>query len=252
MTVAPDSLGRLVHDAHGDAWAEQGRLRAAWGGRSATLPGVRVSSSGLPHPQWNNGHVHDAGQVDVEALRAWYRDAGVPWGVRVPAGTPWPHGRLLLRKRAMALRQAWLRGSTAAGAASIRVATPEDLDAVAGVDAEAFGEPTQLSRSWVEPELSSGCCRVVVAEVDGSVVGCATGTRSDGWAGPAVLVTGVAVVDRLRRRGIGAALTTALVDWAFDSGAFLVHLNPDDDPAARLYARLGFVEVDGFDVYVDG
>lgn len=250
MTGPPDPLAHLVHDAHGDAWAEQGRLRAAWGGRSATLPGVRVSSSGLPHAQWNNGHVHDARQVDADALRAWYRDAGVPWGVRVPAGTPWPHGRLLLGKRAMALRQPWLRGSAAPEGVRIRVAEPEDLDAVAGVDAAAFGEPVQRSRSFVGPELVSGSCRVVVAEVGGSVVGCATGTRSDGWAGPAVLVTGVAVAERHRGGGIGSALTTALADWAFGSGAFLVHLNPDDDRATRLYARLGFVEVPGFDVYV--
>ena len=91
----------------------------------------------------------------------------------------------------------------------------------------------------------------MVAESEGALVGCATGTRSDGWAGPAVMVTGVAVAESFRRRGIGAALTSALVDWAFDGGATLVHLNPDEDTAARLYAGLGFVEVPGFDVYVD-
>jgi hypothetical protein len=29
------------------------------------------------------------------------------------------------------------------------------------------------------------------------------------------------------------------------------HLHPDSDEAARVYAGSGFVEVDGFDVYVD-
>jgi len=36
-----------------------------------------------------------------------------------------------------------------------------------------------------------------------------------------------------------------------DAGAELVHLHPDTDQAAAIYRRLGFVEVDGFDVYVD-
>jgi hypothetical protein len=31
----------------------------------------------------------------------------------------------------------------------------------------------------------------------------------------------------------------------------LAHLHPDSDAAARLYARIGFVETPGFDVYVD-
>jgi hypothetical protein len=35
------------------------------------------------------------------------------------------------------------------------------------------------------------------------------------------------------------------------AGAELAHLHPDSDSAARLYARLGFVETPGLDVYVD-
>ena len=46
-------------------------------------------------------------------------------------------------------------------------------------------------------------------------------------------------------------MTVHLVRWARAEGADLAWLNPDDDRAARLYARLGFREVAGFDVYVD-
>jgi ribosomal protein S18 acetylase RimI-like enzyme len=252
MTGAgPDELGRLVLTAHGDAWAEQGDLRARWGGATTELPGIRLMRSGLPHPQWNNGDVHDAERVDVDAVRAWYAEAGVPWGVRVPADTEWHAGRHLFRKRAMGLRVGWWKPAGGPYGVRLRTATPADLDDVVEVDATAFGDPVEQNRPWVEPHLSSARCRVVVAEADGAVVGCATGTRSDGWAGPAVMVTGVAVAEPFRRRGIGAALTSALVDWAFEGGATLVHLNPDDDAAARLYAGLGFVEVAGFDVYVD-
>jgi ribosomal protein S18 acetylase RimI-like enzyme len=248
---ASDAFGRRVREAHGDAWQEQARLRVAWGGDSATLAGVRVMRSGLPHPQWNNGDVHDPGAVDLDELRAWYAAPAVPWGVRVPADAHWSAGRHLFRKRAMGLVRSVLKPVPAPAGVELRRGVPADLEAVTAVDASAFGDPVDQNRPWIEPLLLSDRCRVLVAETEGVLVGCATGTRSDGWAGPAVMVTGVAVAEPFRRRGIGAALTSALADWAFDSGATLVHLNPDEDAAARLYAGLGFVEVPGFDVYVD-
>lgn len=62
---------------------------------------------------------------------------------------------------------------------------------------------------------------------------------------------GVAVRPDARRRGIAAALSAWLLNRGFAWGATLAHLNPDDRAAARVYARLGFVEQYGFDVYVD-
>ena len=74
---------------------------------------------------------------------------------------------------------------------------------------------------------------------------------TDDRAGPCVGIFGVGVVEHARRRGIGAALTSWLLEDAFSAGAELAHLNPDTEEAARLYARMGFVETPGFDVYVD-
>ena len=54
-----------------------------------------------------------------------------------------------------------------------------------------------------------------------------------------------------RRRGVGAALSSWLLERGFAAGAELAHLNPDTDEAARLYGRLGFVETRGLDMYVD-
>jgi predicted GNAT family acetyltransferase len=42
-----------------------------------------------------------------------------------------------------------------------------------------------------------------------------------------------------------------LIERALDDGATLAHLNPDSGAAARLYARLGFRETRGLDVYAD-
>ena len=41
-----------VRTAHGDAWQT---LAIA----TEELPGSRLSATGLPHPQWNNGDVDD-------------------------------------------------------------------------------------------------------------------------------------------------------------------------------------------------
>ena len=54
-----------------------------------------------------------------------------------------------------------------------------------------------------------------------------------------------------RRRGIGAALSSWLLERGFAAGADFAHLNPDTDEAARIYERLGFVETPGLDIYVD-
>ena len=54
-----------------------------------------------------------------------------------------------------------------------------------------------------------------------------------------------------RRRGIGGALSAWLLARGAAAGARVAHLHPDTDEAARVYGRLGFIEVDGFDIYVD-
>jgi ribosomal protein S18 acetylase RimI-like enzyme len=64
-------------------------------------------------------------------------------------------------------------------------------------------------------------------------------------------IFGVGVLEHARRRGVGGALTTWLLERTFAGGATFAHLNPDTDAAARLYARLGFIETIGLDVYCD-
>jgi hypothetical protein len=69
-------------------------MRVRRGGGACELRGIRLSASGIAHPQRNNGDVTAAG-ADIEGARKFFAARGVPWGVRVPAGMPWPHGRLL-------------------------------------------------------------------------------------------------------------------------------------------------------------
>jgi GNAT superfamily N-acetyltransferase len=242
----------LVRAAHGDAWQVEGRLREPFGGGVASVRGARLMASGIDHPQWNNGDVDDPAAADVAAMRQWYAARGLPWGVRVPAGAEWPHGRFLFGKRLMGLDLAGFDGgSRDLAGVSIRPAGPADLDAVLRVDVIAFESEADLERQWMQPHLSAPDVDVAVAEVDGEPVGTAYAVRSDGRAGAALYVAGVAVLPEFRRRGFGGAIIAWLLARGAAAGARLAHLHPDTDEAARVYARLGFVEVDGFDIYVD-
>lgn len=249
--MSTTSATDLARTAHADAWEQHGRLRADAGGAVAELPGIRLMASGLPHAQWNNGDVADPDLVDVDAVRRWYAARGVPWGVRVPAGARWPHGRLLFRKRLMLLDVAGLVPSPAVPGLRVRVATPDDLDVVARVDAVAFDGDPAVEAAWTRPLLAPGRATVALAELAGRPVATASCLRTDGRAGPAAYLAGVAVLPEARRRGVAGAVSGWLLERAVAGGARIAHLHPDTDEAARVYARLGFAEVDGFDVYVD-
>ncbi len=236
----------LVRTAHGDAWQQHGLLRTDAGGAVGEATGLRMMASGLPHPQWNNADVHDPDRADIAALDAWYAERAVPWGMRVPAGAAWNHGRLLFRKRLMVLEPDTFR--SAPGSLTIEAVTVDRLDEVVTIDALAFeGDPTP---EWMAPLLHSEQVTVAVVHLADEPVATGYLLRSDGWAGHTALLAGIAVLPSARRRGIGGQLSSWLVARAFDAGARFVHLNPDTDEAARLYGRLGFVEVDGFDVYL--
>jgi ribosomal protein S18 acetylase RimI-like enzyme len=241
-----------VQAAHGDAWQAQGSLRRPFGGRVTTVRGARLMASGIDHPRWNNADVGDPSAADVDAMREWYARIGVPWGVRVPAGAAWPHGRFLFRKRLMGLA---LDGRVAASpvpGVAVRRAGPDDLDAVLRIDAIGFEvADAGLEQQWIEPHLYGEHIDVALAELDGEPVCTGYALRSDDRAGPALYLGGVAVLPDARRRGVASAVTEWLLERGSAAGAQLAHLHPDTDEAARIYARLGFVEVDGLDIYVD-
>jgi GNAT superfamily N-acetyltransferase len=254
--MVPVATGRdidagWVRAAHADAWEAHGRYREPYGGGTVRLPGIRLMASGLPHPQWNSGDVIDPAQVDLGTVSRWYADKGVPWGLRVPTDMAWPHGRLLFGKRLMGLAAGDFRPAGVPEGVTLRAAGPADADAVLSVDTVAFEDPVEVERPWVEPILSQPSAAVCVAERGGATIGCGYCLVTDGDAGPAVYVAGVGVPPEARGRGVGAAVSSWLVQCGLEAGARLAHLHPDTDDAARIYGRLGFLEVDGFDVYVD-
>jgi ribosomal protein S18 acetylase RimI-like enzyme len=244
-------LTERTQAAFADACQEQGRLRRPSGGDAADLPGIRLWSAGIAAPALNGGAVDDASAVDIATVSAWFAARAVPWGVLVPVGMHWPYGRHLMTKALMALEPPQAVAADVPGVV-VRTATPADLADVLAVDAEAFGvEDAEVQRRWVEPHLSAFSVTTVVGELDGAVVGTAYAVRSDGRAGAALSIGGVGVLPAARGRGVAAAMSAALVTRGLETGAELVHLSHDTDAAARVYARLGFTEVGGMEIYVD-
>ncbi|MDA0178929.1 GNAT family N-acetyltransferase [Solirubrobacter phytolaccae] len=234
-----DSLTSRVRTAHGDAWQVHGALRAG----AEERPGIRLMASGLGHPQWNNADI-TAPDADMDAAAAWYATRGVPWGMRVPRELEWSRGSMLFYKRLMGLEPA---AFVPPPAADVRVA--DDLDTVVTIDAAAFG--TDPAGAWLTAQFDAPRFETALGYLDGEPVATGYSVRSDGRAGPCLYVAGVGVLPHARRRGLGAALTAWLIARGFEQGATLAHLHPDDDGAARLYERLGFVEVPGFNVFVN-
>jgi ribosomal protein S18 acetylase RimI-like enzyme len=81
----------------------------------------------------------------------------------------------------------------------------------------------------------------LVAGYDGH--GAVVGGGSHGPRGDATELTGIAVLPRARRQGVGAAITAALVADARARGVRTVFLSAQDDAVARIYERVGFVRV---------
>jgi len=251
-TVAPSvASADLVRAAHADVWEAHGRHRVAYGGGTIRLPGIRLMAAGLPHPQWNSGDVTDPDLVDIETVRQWYADMDVPWGLRVATGVHWPYGRHLLSRRLMALEPGEYTPPDRVADVSLRLATLDDVEAVIAVDTVAFDEPVETDRPWVAPLLSQPSTVVCLAELDGLPVGSGHCVMTDGDAGPAAYLGGIGVLPHARGRGVGTAISAWLVDRGVAAGVDFLHLSPDTEDAARIYARLGFVDVPGFDVYVD-
>jgi ribosomal protein S18 acetylase RimI-like enzyme len=240
----------LLAAAHGDAWQVEGVERRPYGGDAVELPGVRLMASGLAHPQWNGGDVDDPADVDLDAVRAWYADRAGAWGLRIPAGSDWPHGRRILTKTLWGRTLADLPAERAVVGLDLSVAGVDDLPAVLAVDTAAFGSDPHEEGPWSAPHLASDAVDVLLGAWDGVPVATGYAVRSDGRAGPAVHIGGIAVLPAYAGRGIGSALTLRLMSRARDAGAGLAHLEPETPRAAGVYARLGFVEAAALDIYV--
>jgi ribosomal protein S18 acetylase RimI-like enzyme len=240
---------RRVFAAHADAWQSYGRLLEPQGGGAAEFPGWRLMASGLSYAYLNTACVTDPVLADVSTARAWYAERGLPWGMIVPSGSPWPHGRRLLSQRLMAATPACFSGTPAPAGLILRRAGADDIETVVAVDNNAFGSDPAAARAWLGPLCRLDELRVVIGALDGEAVAGGYSTICDGAAGESLYIGGIGVVQKARRKGIAAALVSWLVGLGFGAGACFAHLQTDSVNAARLYRKLGFREFDGIDIY---
>jgi GNAT superfamily N-acetyltransferase len=241
-------LDARVRTAHADAWAVEAGLRE--GGAAVALRGIRVMAAGLAHPQWNSADV-TAPDPDLEGARAFYAERGLTWGVRVPEGMPWSAGRPIIRLRLMGLSEDDFRPAPPVAGLTLRAAGPDDLETVLDIDCSAFESDREEMRPWTAPHLGAPPVTVALAVLDGSPVGTGYTLRSEGAAGPSLLLAGVAVLERARNRGVAGAMSSRLLAQGFAGGARLAHRQADTETAARVYARLGFADAGALHVYGD-
>lgn len=117
------------------------------------------------------------------------------------------------------------------------------------LDVAGFGGDPALTRLWIAPRLGAVGFETALGSLAGEPVGVGFTLRSDGRAGPALYLGGVTVLARARGLGVAAAPSAWLLQRGFGSGARLAHLHAEDDRAARVYARLGYVDAGELDVY---
>jgi ribosomal protein S18 acetylase RimI-like enzyme len=138
----------------------------------------------------------------------------------------------------------------------IRVFTPEDdLAAATAVASIGFGAPgTAVGEAGIEAlpaaaaalssttlefaaeRMRDGFTALVVASVDGVPVASGSHQPYEG----ATEITGVACLPAYRRRGLGAAVTSRLVQDALDRDVDTVFLSAGSEDIARVYERVGF------------
>ena len=114
-----------------------------------------------------------------------------------------------------------------------------DLPQVIAIERRAFPTPWSLAMFVLELSKPSSIC-LAAAEEDGSRSGKLLGYTicsryADVWH-----VMNIAVDPPWRRRGIGSALLTALIERAGSSESYTLEVRPSNPGAIALYERFGF------------
>ena len=130
---------------------------------------------------------------------------------------------------------------------TIRDARPEDAEALARLVGQ-LGYPTSVEAvaRRVERLVSSEADRLLVAEVEGEIVGLASVHISLllEYDEPAAKLSAIVVDEKHRRRGIGEALVAAMEAEARARGCCLIFLTTSErrGDAHAFYGRIGFEE----------
>jgi ribosomal protein S18 acetylase RimI-like enzyme len=197
------------------------------------------------------GYAGGATVEDVEAVRARQRELGVPEAFEWVVENAPDLGRVIaaagLEPGDYPLMVLGEREQSAPLPPGVRLellaAEHADLAAVRGAVGAAFGETDLVEAASASGDLqqrvSSGLLRMVGAFDEVGPVGGGSHSPRDGVSE----LMGIGVVPRARERGVGAAVTAALVEDARSLGVRTVFLSAGSDRVAAIYGRVGFDRV---------
>ncbi|MCI0688942.1 MAG: GNAT family N-acetyltransferase [Sporichthyaceae bacterium] len=103
----------------------------------------------------------------------------------------------------------------------------------------SVGEQRKDAHQLLRSRIRTGATVVAVAEDATGPIGVGSHQPMDG----VTEIVGVATLPAARRRGIGAAITAALVADARDRAVDLIFLSAGSDEVARVYQRVGFERI---------
>ncbi len=118
--------------------------------------------------------------------------------------------------------------------------TLEDVPQVHAIELKTFHTPWSY-QSFVDEMTTNKCARYIVAEEDGKILG---------YAGAWLVfdeghITNIAVEGSARGRGIGSAVTRALMQYAANMGVqyMTLEVRKSNLIAQTMYKKLGFIEL---------
>ncbi|MER6099523.1 GNAT family N-acetyltransferase [Streptomyces sp. NPDC001728] len=192
------------------------------------------------------GHEGEVSAGAVEDVRSRQRELGVPEAFEWVAETT-PGLRAAVEATGLTVHEhplMVLAGEPLAVPGpegfTVRMVRPDDpaLESAVAAPYAAFGEEPQPGTAARIAERITGGLTRLAAALDGSGNALAAGQHQP--VGAVSEVVGVGTVPAARRRGLGLAVTAALVADARAHGTELVFLTASDADVARLYGRLGF------------
>lgn len=123
---------------------------------------------------------------------------------------------------------------------SCRRMTLADVPQVHAIEEKTFPTPWSY-QSFVDEMTTNKCARYIVAEEDGRVIA---------YAGAWLVfdeghITNIAVEQSARGRGVGTAVTRALMQYASNMGVsyMTLEVRRSNLAAQRMYRALGFIEL---------
>lgn len=200
------------------AWMEA-LARHVDGGETRQFHSVAVTSLGVPMPLFNQAFVFEDPVVDdMDEAVAWLRGRGIPFWVTTPGhlqGAVADHAQRIGLSAdvetmpGMVLRSLTeLDHETPSHLQLDPVTRPDQLDIVVAATADGFGAPLEFARHLAPASmLDDASAQWFVGTVDGEPAACGQLVLTDDVAG----VYTIAVIERFRRRGIGAAMTRAVL-----------------------------------------